>query len=179
MNWKRSASEITWRSAHFIEGHFRPSRATQQVVTVNPATEETLCESAEAGDVDAAVAVARRRFQDGSWSRLPAKRRMDILSKFADLVQKTAIRLPLLDALEMGKPIQFALQDAEISAPSLIRSWIGFADKLLGATAPLGDGPLSLNVYEPRKVRSSNGTSWKVTGGVKARSSWKLRWPRR
>lgn len=154
MNWRRSASEIRWNIAPFIEGRFRPSRAAQRVVTVNPATEEPLCESAagEPADVEVAVAVARRRFEDGCWSRLPAKRRTDVLARFADLVFEHSKQLALLDTLEMGKPIQFALHDAETFAPSLIRSWIGFADKLWGASAQIGAGPLSFNVYEPRGV---------------------------
>jgi len=52
----------------------------------------------------------------------------------------------------MGKPIQAALYDAETYATSLLRSWAGFADKLLVRPAPLNTGMLSFNVYEPRGV---------------------------
>jgi acyl-CoA reductase-like NAD-dependent aldehyde dehydrogenase len=34
----------------------------------------------------------------------------------------------------------------------LLRSWAGFADKLLGASAPLSSGTLAFNIYEPRGV---------------------------
>src|SRR5262249_28302610 len=58
----------------------------------------------------------------------------------------------LLDSLEMGKPIGAARFDTERFAPERLRSWAGFADKLLGACAPLGPGALLLNAYEPRGV---------------------------
>jgi acyl-CoA reductase-like NAD-dependent aldehyde dehydrogenase len=60
--------------------------------------------------------------------------------------------LALLDTLEMGKPIQTALYDADRYAPGMLRSWAEFADKLVGASAPLSSRMLSLNTYEPRGV---------------------------
>src|SRR5262249_45173830 len=60
--------------------------------------------------------------------------------------------LALLDSLEMGRPIQGGLFDAEYQAAWLLRSWAGFADKLVGASAPLAAESLSFNTYEPRGV---------------------------
>jgi len=121
---------------------------------INPATEMTLCRVpvGNEADIDEAVRVARQRFNDGCWSQLPPGRRADILMKLADLMVQHKAEIALLDSLEMGKPIQAALYDAETFAPSYLRAWAGFADKLLGTTAPLSAATLSFNAYEPRGV---------------------------
>lgn len=154
MNWKTAAAAVKWNLQPFIDGRYRPSTATETFDNVNPATETSLCRPSvgNAADIDEAVRIARQRFNDGCWSELPPARRVEVLLKLADLIVRHKAELALLDTLEMGKPIQAALADAEVYAPRLLRSWAGFADKLLGASAPLGASTLSLNVYEPRGV---------------------------
>jgi len=154
MNWKESASAIHWNIQPFIDGRYLGSASTDLFANVNPATEEILCRVpvGSAADVDEAVRVARQRFNDGCWSELPSASRAHILMKLADLIVKHKAQLALLDSLEMGKPIQAALYDAEVFAPALLRSCAGFADQLLGASAPLSSRTLSFNTYEPRGV---------------------------
>src|SRR5262249_28138133 len=105
-----------------------------------------------ARDVDDAVQVARRRFEQGCWSELPPARRAEALCKLADLVAERKHEIALLDTLEMGKPIKAALHDAGVFAPGLLRVSAGFADKLVGSSAPLSGSTLSFNTYEPRGV---------------------------
>ena len=154
MNWNESAAAVSWNIQPFINGRYRASSSSEFFDNVNPATETTLCRVpiGNAADIDEAVRVARQRFSDGCWSELPPARRAEILFKLADLIVQHKVELALLDTLEMGKPILAALYDAETFAPSLLRSWAGFADKLLGATAPLSSETLSFNIYEPRGV---------------------------
>ena len=78
--------------------------------------------------------------------------RAGVLLRFAELIARNKAELALLDTLEMGKPIQAALHDAETFAPQVLRSCAGFADKLLGTTAPLGSQTLYFNTYGPRGV---------------------------
>ena len=62
--------------AAFIDGKFRAGTG-ETLVTVNPATGETLCEIAacNAEDVDLAVSRAREAFDAGHWSNLhPSER---------------------------------------------------------------------------------------------------------
>jgi len=154
MSWTESAAAVRWNIQPFIDGRYRPSSATERFDNINPATETTLCQvsAGNAADVDEAVRVARKRFNDGCWSQLPPGRRTEILVKLADLMVAHKAELALLDSLEMGKPIQAALFDVKNSATRLLRSWAGFADKLVGISAPSIGGALSLNVYEPRGV---------------------------
>jgi acyl-CoA reductase-like NAD-dependent aldehyde dehydrogenase len=154
MNWKQRAAAARWNIKPHINGHYRPSSSTDFFDTVNPATEETLSRAGigSALDVEAAVRTARCRFDDGCWSELTAAHRADVLCKLADLIVRDKEELALLDTLEMGKPIQASLYDAETFAPALLRSCAGLADKLFGVSAPLNATTLALNTYEPRGV---------------------------
>jgi acyl-CoA reductase-like NAD-dependent aldehyde dehydrogenase len=113
-----------------------------------------LCQSprGDASDIDDAVGVARKRFNDGCWSELAPAKRIEVLLRLADLMVERREELALLDTLEMGKPIQFSLSDAGTFGPSVLRSCAGFADKLLGASTFAGSRTLSFNTYEPRGV---------------------------
>jgi acyl-CoA reductase-like NAD-dependent aldehyde dehydrogenase len=154
MDWKKSAAELNWRIQPFINGRYRPSTSAEFYDNINPANEASLCRVhvGNAADIDDAVRVARQRFEDGCWSELPPARRADILTKLADLIVHHKEEIALLDTLEMGKPIQAALFDAEVFASGLLRAQAGFANKLLGSCAPIDSKTLTFNTYEPRGV---------------------------
>jgi acyl-CoA reductase-like NAD-dependent aldehyde dehydrogenase len=153
-NWREIARVLKWNIQPFINGRYEQSSSNGTFDTINPSTERALCQVAvgSPSDVDRAVSVARQRFEDGCWSELPPVRRAAVLIKLADLIVQNKTQLALLDTLEMGKPIKASLHDAELFAPTLLRSWAGFADKLLGVSAPLSGGTVSFNIYEPRGV---------------------------
>jgi acyl-CoA reductase-like NAD-dependent aldehyde dehydrogenase len=154
MNWKQLAAGVSWKIEPFINGRYRRSTSTELFDNINPATETILCRVpvGNAADIDEAVRIARQRFDDGCWSELPPIHRAEILRRLADLLVEHSAELALMDAVEMGKPIQAALDDARIACPLLLRSYAGFADKLLGVSAPLSFSTLSFNTYEPRGV---------------------------
>jgi aldehyde dehydrogenase (NAD+) len=113
--------------------------------TVNPATEEVLSEvvAAGAGDVDRAVAAARRAF-DGPWSRLPAKERGKYLYRIARLVQERSRELAVLESIDNGKPIK---ESRDVDLPLVAAHFFyyaGWADKL--AHAGFGPDPRPLGV---------------------------------
>jgi acyl-CoA reductase-like NAD-dependent aldehyde dehydrogenase len=154
MNLKEVVAGIQWSVQPFIDGRRRPSMSKECFTNINPATERSLCEVpvGSAADVSDAVHVARQRFNDGCWSGLSPLRRSEILLRLAELLVEHRADIALLDTLEMGKPIQASLFDAGIIAPMLLRSCAGFADKLLGVSAPLESRTISFNTYEPRGV---------------------------
>ena len=151
MNWHEQAQAVRWNVQPFIAGRYRASASRETMDNINPATEVSLgrIPVGHAQDIDAAVHAAERAFSNGSWSEMPALKRGQVLEKFADLIVAKKSELALLDSLEMGKPIRAALADAEQYAPGRLRSWAGFADKLVGETAPVSSGALTLNTYEP------------------------------
>src|SRR5690242_2605819 len=154
MEWADSAATVSWKIEPFIAGNYRRSSETQCFEDINPANETVLCRVpiGSAADIDEAVRVARRRFNDGCWSSLTPGKRAEVLFKLADLILEHKSELALMDTLEMGKPIQASLFDSGTFAPELLRSWAGFADKLFGESVPLNSGSLAFNMYEPRGV---------------------------
>jgi acyl-CoA reductase-like NAD-dependent aldehyde dehydrogenase len=154
MRWQNSAAAVCWNIQPFIGGRYRPSGAAEQFDKLNPATEELLYRIpvGDVSDVNEAVRVARARFEKGGWSDLPVLRRAQALLRLSDLIVRDKAQIALLDTLEIGKPIQAALHDAEHFATSFLRAAAGFADKLYGMSAATDGGSLSLNSYEPRGV---------------------------
>jgi len=154
MNWQERAAAIRWNVRPLIDGKHRASTASDLFNKVNPATEKILYQTpvGDSQDIDAAVKIARRRFDDGCWSDMSQTGRAAVLMKFADLIVQRKEELALFDCLEMGKPIQAALHDAENTASSLLRCWASFADKLVGESAPMTASTMLINTYEPRGV---------------------------
>jgi gamma-glutamyl-gamma-aminobutyraldehyde dehydrogenase len=140
-----------FRTQAFIDGAFRDAASGATFATENPATGEVITRVAagDAADIDAAVAAARRAFEDGRWSRLaPADRKM-VLLRFADLLEANLVELATLDALEAGKPITDCL---EVDLPDTVKTFRWYAeaiDKVFDAIAPTGPNALGLIVREP------------------------------
>jgi acyl-CoA reductase-like NAD-dependent aldehyde dehydrogenase len=154
LSWSQQARSIHWNIQPFIDGRYQGSSSKESFEHLNPATETPLYRhpGGSAADIEKAVHIARQRFNDGCWSELPAVRRGEILMRLADLIQANKAELALLDTLEMGKPIREALNDVEQMAPTLLRSWAGFANKLIGSAAPLDSKTIAMSIYEPRGV---------------------------
>jgi acyl-CoA reductase-like NAD-dependent aldehyde dehydrogenase len=154
MNWHDKAAGVAWDIRPFVNGRYQDSASDERFTNINPSSELPLCTVAVGGaaDIDEAVRVARARFADGCWSELPPDRRGELLIKLADLIVAHRAEIALLDCLEMGKPIQAALYDAETFGPQLLRTWAGLADKLLGQSIPVGVSAITFNTYEARGV---------------------------
>jgi acyl-CoA reductase-like NAD-dependent aldehyde dehydrogenase len=152
--WQDAAAAIRWNVRPFIGGEYRESDSSDPFQNVNTANENVLYEYAagDAGDVNRAVEIARNRFESGAWSELPGSRRGEILLRLADLIVEHKDEIALLDTIEMGKPIQQSLYDAETLAVMVLRSSAMVADRLTGGAAPMTTGGLAFSVYEPRGV---------------------------
>jgi gamma-glutamyl-gamma-aminobutyraldehyde dehydrogenase/4-guanidinobutyraldehyde dehydrogenase/NAD-dependent aldehyde dehydrogenase len=100
-------------------------------------------------DVDAAVRVSRKAFDDGRWrSKTPAQRKR-VLVRFADLLLQHSEVLAMTETLDMGKPIQYSRTVDVKGAAHCIR-WYGEAiDKVYGEVAPTPDTALALITQEP------------------------------
>ncbi|NVH74097.1 aldehyde dehydrogenase family protein [Paraburkholderia sp. JPY432] len=95
------------RSPMFIDGAHYTGSTGEYVVRKSPghgvAVTETLRASAQ--DLDAAVAAARRAFDDGRWSRISGEQRAAVLLKAAQRIRDDVETLAWLETLESGKPI--------------------------------------------------------------------------
>jgi acyl-CoA reductase-like NAD-dependent aldehyde dehydrogenase len=138
----------------FIDGRHVDAIGGGRLSTVNPATGETLAEvsAGDGKDIDRAVDAAKRAFRSGVWSRMAPRRRMEVLYRFADLIDANAGSLAVLETLDMGKPIADVVS---VDLPSVIET-IGFMaeciDKLEGAVTNTEAGVMHLVLREPLGV---------------------------
>jgi len=150
--WKRHAADLRPDTRLFIDGAFVEADKGGRFTTINPATGEVLAEVAEgsATDIDRAVAAATRAFRE--WSRLAPRKRMEILFRFAELIEANAADLALLDTLDAGKPIADMIA---VDLPETIKT-IRFSaeciDKIGGRTGTTEDGVLNSVLRQPLGV---------------------------
>jgi acyl-CoA reductase-like NAD-dependent aldehyde dehydrogenase len=118
---------------------------------INPATEATIAQapSASSEDVAKAVGSARKAFDVGPWRRMEPSQRGQMLYRLADLLEKHADELALMDTQDMGKPYVHSRQHDVPMAIEFTRFYAGFADKIRGSQIPCGPGKHVYVVREP------------------------------
>ncbi len=140
---------------HFIGGRFRDSASGATFESINPHTNEPFAIVAAAGraDVDAAVAAARRAFDEGPWPRMSPAERKRILYRIADLIDARRDEIARVESSDMGKPVAEALgKDLPRSAQNF-RFFADFAE--LSHTdmyEQRAAGILTYTLREPRGV---------------------------
>ncbi|MDC9837195.1 aldehyde dehydrogenase [Rhizobium binxianense] len=152
--WHTKARSLKFRTQHFIDGTYVPSADGRTFKSINPATGEVLAEVARGGqaEIDRAVAVARRAFKSGSWSRMDPRERMAVLERFSALVQENAEEFALLDSLDMGKPVMDMIN---IDIPGSVTSLKFFSetiDKIEGAVTNTSASALHYILRQPLGV---------------------------
>jgi len=138
----------------FIDGEFCDSVQGRSFATINPATGETLVQVVKGmpEDIDRAVMAARAAFRSGCWSRIAPRERMDILYRFADLVDEHAERLAVLETLDMGKPIGDVVSEDLPAVISTIRFMAEGIDKIEGSVTNTDHDSLHMVIREPLGV---------------------------
>ncbi len=144
------AGSIDFPRAAFIDGKFRKGSG-KKLITVNPATGETIAEIAacNAKDVDFAVTRAREAFDQGHWSKMHPSARKEVLIKLAKLIKRNRRELAVMESLDSGKTI---LDCETIDVPETIATikWHAEAvDKIYDQTAPASDDHIAMIVREP------------------------------
>ena len=135
----------------YIDGTWVDARSGATFESIDPATGQVLAIVPRAGadDVGAAVAAARRSFDDGSWGSAVAEReRARILLRMAQLVSEQRQSLAELEVRDCGKPIGDALGDIDEVA-FMFEYYAGWATKIAGDIPPVGPDAMSLIVKEP------------------------------
>ncbi|MCV0395285.1 MAG: aldehyde dehydrogenase family protein [Rhizobiaceae bacterium] len=106
--------------------------------------------SAEA-DVDAAVAAARRAFENGPWSRMAPADRGRCLTRLGLLIERNAEELAALESRDTGKPVRQGRADVTATM-RYYEFYGGAADKIHGDTIPFLDGYTAMTLREPHGV---------------------------
>ncbi len=115
--------------------------------------------AANAKDVDLAVAAARRAFRSGSWSRMAPRDRMQVLYRYAELIEENTEQLAVLDTLDMGKPISDML-DADIpSVIETIQFMAEYIDKIEGSVTNTESDIMHYVLREPMGVVGASAPS--------------------
>jgi gamma-glutamyl-gamma-aminobutyraldehyde dehydrogenase len=136
-----------------VEGRQIPSESTQLFTTYNPASGEPLSRFGVgcAADVDKAVISARRAYSSGVWRNTPPSAKKKTLLRWADLIERDAVRLDALDALEMGKPVGVQAFNARLAA-EFVRFNAELADKVQGETFTSDSSSTVIQRRIPRRV---------------------------
>jgi acyl-CoA reductase-like NAD-dependent aldehyde dehydrogenase len=91
----------------FIDGSYSDGSASARFEDIEPATGGLLAAVPDAsiGDIDRAVAAARKAADDGPWPSMSADARAAVLGRMADGIERRAKELGRLEARDVGKPL--------------------------------------------------------------------------
>lgn len=139
------------RSPMYIDGKDYAGKSGEFATRKSPGHGVAVTSTARATveDLNAAVASARRAFDDGRWSRLSGEQRATVLLNAARLIRENVEMLAYLETLESGKPI--GQSRGEISAAAGIWEYAaGLARVVHGDTHDtLGRDLFGLVVRQP------------------------------
>lgn len=145
-----------FHARHLIGGSWRDSADGATSERRSPSHGIVVSRAAKGGtaEAEAAIAAARRAFDDGGWSRASGKVRATILLKAADLIAGNVERMALIETLETGKPITQARGEVS-GAADLWRYAAALARTLHGDSHnSLGPDMLGVVLKEPVGVVS-------------------------
>jgi len=150
-DWMSRARALRLSVRDFVEGGWRPECAAPSIEKYGPRDGRLLYTIGSSGSkmVNEAVAVARRAFEDGRWSRLPLERRKEVLYRLAGLIEQHREEFALRESLDVGKPVQGAYQfDVPVSAARL-RTVAEGAEHVYGKVFAVDASNLSYQLRRP------------------------------
>ena len=135
-----------------IGGIWQAPASGESLALHDPSTAEEIARIARgtADDINAAVTAAQAALE-GDWGEMPAFERGRILARLSALVLEHADDLALMEARDVGKPLQQAKGDVTALA-RYCEFYAGAADKLTGDTIPFQQGFTVYTLREPHGV---------------------------
>lgn len=133
----------------FIGGEWRQAESGRRFDTDNPYTGKPWASIADAGvsDVDSAVKAARAAL-DGPWGRMTGGQRARLMNKLADLLERDADKIAMVETYDNGKLIRDARWQVGLMA-EWFRYFAGAADKIDGTV--MQDASPDFFVYTRRE----------------------------
>lgn len=152
--WENKARDLRIEGRAFIDGRHVDTVAGGTFEVVSPIDGQAIARVADgrAADVDAAVAAARRAFEDGRWRHLPPPEKKRVLLRLAQLMREHEEELALLETLDVGKVILNSLDVDVAFSASCFQYYGEWADKLYDEIAPTGPLDVALVRREPLGV---------------------------
>lgn len=139
------------RNQLFIGNEFCDAEDGGTFATTNPATGEKIADvaSAQAADIDRAVAAAKEAARGKAWGQMNPHKRSRLLWKLADAIQAAGDELGALETADNGKPY---FESRKVDVPSVVenfRYFAGMADKVQGGTIPVAGPFFNYTLREP------------------------------
>lgn len=150
-----------------IDGELRPARSGRVFETVNPATGEVLGVAADGdgGDMDDAIAAARRAFDRTDWSTNVA-RRVAGIRQLRQAFERNADAIRAMTVAETGSPLSFTYS-AQLDAPVESLGWVADLAESYQWETDLGDA-------SPMGIPSHRWVRREATGVVGAITPWNV-----
>jgi gamma-glutamyl-gamma-aminobutyraldehyde dehydrogenase len=154
IDWRERAKALGPDGRAFVNGERVAARAGETFECVSPLDGRVLTAVARGRqpDVDAAVAAARKAFDDGRWAHQPPAQRKRVMLRWAEKILAAKEELALTETLDMGKPVQHSLR-VDVPATARAIAWYAEAiDKVYDEVAPTPRNALALITREPMGV---------------------------
>ena len=135
----------------FVAGKWQAPLSGETYQPINPANEEPLAAigKGDERDIDAAIAAARKAFDEGPWPKMSPHERGRIVWKLGDLIQQNLDEMARLESLCTGKTM-FDSGKVEIPfAAEVFRYYAGWASKIHGETLQLRDTAFTFTLRHP------------------------------
>lgn len=135
----------------FIQGEWIPANGKQTLEMRDPATGALLAHIArgQVADINDAVQAATHALSP--WASRPPVERARILHAISVRISRERDALARIESLDTGKPLKQAFADATAAA-RFFEYYAGIADKVLGASIPMGSDYMDFTVREPLGV---------------------------
>ena len=153
-HFEKLAGAIALPGKAVIDGQTLAAVSGVTFDNVSPRDGRVLNQVAACGsaDVDIAVASARAAFVDGRWRKQSYRDKKRVLFALADLMEREAENLAVLESLDVGKPIANTLSGDVPQAIRTLRYYAEALDKIYGEVAPETQDRFSFVVHEPLGV---------------------------
>ncbi|UNK72072.1 aldehyde dehydrogenase family protein [Microbacterium sp. H1-D42] len=152
--WPARAERWMPETSAFIDGAFTAIAGATAFETISPRDGAVIARLEDGGApaADAAVAAARKAFDDGRWRRLEPRARAEIMRRFAALVLQSRDELALAESLDVGKPITQMLTAEVDETAEAIRWYADAIDKVHDEVLPSPEHALLTVTREPMGV---------------------------
>jgi len=146
IDWRERAAALKIDGRPVVGGQRMATQSGEQFDCISPLDGKSIGKVSRglAADIDAAVASARRAFESGRWAAQAPAARKKVLQRFSELILAHKEELALLETVDMGKPIQYALAVDVPSAARCIAWYAEAIDKVYDEIAPTGQNALAL-----------------------------------
>ena len=133
----------------FIGGEWVDAAGGGTFESLDPFTGEVVADVAAGGREDAARAVEAAQAAFPEWSKTPPAMRQGIFLKAADILESRQDEIVSLLARETGSTFGFAMFQAHVFVPGLLRQAAALAYAPLGEVIPSDTGAFSMGLRRP------------------------------